>query len=345
MKAMNVKMIALSNLVGLTISGAVGIWMALTGWGPWALVWQSIILASVKTIWLWSIGRWVPRYGFHMDSMRQIYRVGLGVFSSSFLNTVFLNIYSFIIGAYYNLAALGNYTQADKWSKMGSASISQILTASFVPLLSQYQDDGEKYRALIGKINRFTSFILFPFMCWLIVMAEPVFHLMFGTKWDTAIPLFQILLLRGIFTVLTSLYNNYILSLGHARSLVVVEFVKDALTLIAIVSTIAMQSVEALVWGQMIAGAATYLFILWLASRNTGYSKRRFLIDMAPYALLTILTMVAMWSLSLVITNDILLLISQLTVGAIVYYTVLRVTGSTILMEAQSYITSHFRKK
>ena len=94
MKAMNVKMIALSNLVGLTISGAVGIWMALTGWGPWALVWQSIILASVKTIWLWSIGRWVPRYGFHMDSMRQIYRVGLGVFSSSFLNTVFLNIYS-----------------------------------------------------------------------------------------------------------------------------------------------------------------------------------------------------------------------------------------------------------
>ena len=345
MKAMNVKMIALSNLVGLTISGAIGIWMALTGWGPWALVWQSIILASVKTIWLWSIGRWVPRYGFHMDSMRQIYRVGLGVFSSSFLNTVFLNIYSFIIGAYYNLAALGNYTQADKWSKMGSASISQILTASFVPLLSQYQDDGEKYRALIGKINRFTSFILFPFMCWLIVMAEPVFHLMFGTKWDTAIPLFQILLLRGIFTVLTSLYNNYILSLGHARSLVVVEFVKDALTLIAIVSTIAMQSVEALVWGQMVAGAATYLFILWLASRNTGYSKRRFLIDMAPYALLTILTMIAMWSLSLVIANDILLLFSQLAVGAIVYYAVLRVTGSTILMEAQSYITSHFRKK
>jgi O-antigen/teichoic acid export membrane protein len=182
-------------------------------------------------------------------------------------------------------------------------------------------------------------------MCWLIVMAEPVFHLMFGTKWDTAIPLFQILLLRGIFTVLTSLYNNYILSLGHARSLVVVEFVKDALTLIAIVSTITMQSVEALVWGQMIAGAATYLFILWLASRNTGYSKRRFLIDMAPYALLTILTMIAMWSLSLVITNDILLLLSQLTVGAIVYYAVLRVTGSTILMEAQSYITSHFRKK
>lgn len=345
MKAMNVKMIALSNLVGLTISGAVGIWMALTGWGPWALVWQSIILALVKTIWLWSIGRWVPRYGFHMDSMRQIYRVGLGVFSSSFLNTVFLNIYSFIIGAYYNLAALGNYTQADKWSKMGSASISQILTASFVPLLSQYQDDGEKYRALIGKINRFTSFILFPFMCWLIVMAEPVFHLMFGTKWDTAIPLFQILLLRGIFTVLTSLYNNYILSLGHARSLVVVEFVKDALTLIAIVSTIAMQSVEALVWGQMIAGAATYLFILWLASRNTGYSKRSFLIDMAPYALLTILTMVVMWSLSLVITNDILLLLSQLAVGATVYYAVLRVTGSTILMEAQSYITSHFHKK
>jgi hypothetical protein len=55
--------------------------------------------------------------------------------------------------------------------------------------------------------------------------------------------------------------------------------------------------------------------------------------------------MIAMWSLSLVIANDILLLLSQLTVGIIVYYAVLRVAGSTILMEAQSYITSHFRKK
>ena len=93
---------------------------------------------------------------------------------------------------------------------------------------------------------------------------EEVFHLLFGNKWDTAIILFQILLMRGIFVVLTSLYNNYLLSLGHAKSLVIVEFVKDGLTIAAILSTIFMQSVEALVWGQLAASAATYIFILFI---------------------------------------------------------------------------------
>lgn len=59
-----------------------------------------------------------------------------------FLNTLSLNAYSFIIGAYYNLAKLGCYTQADKWSKMGIQSIAQILTASFLPVLSGFRMTG-----------------------------------------------------------------------------------------------------------------------------------------------------------------------------------------------------------
>lgn len=345
MKSMNVKMIAISNLIGLIVSGTVGIILALNDFGAWALVWQSVILAGIKTIWLWSIGNWLPRHGFHLDSLRQIYRVGLGVFSSSFLNTIFLNIYSFVIGAYYNLAALGNYTQADKWSKMGSASISQILTASFVPLLSQYQDNREKFKSTVGKINRFTAFILFPFMCWLVVMAEPLFHILFGTKWDSAIVLFQILLIRGIFVVLASLYNNYLLSLGHAKSLVMTEIVKDLLTLTAIICTITMHSVEALVWGQLIAAIATFIFMLWLTSRNTGYSKKTFISDMIPYILLTILTSIAMWSVRSFISNEFTLILIQLIIGFTLYYIILHYTGSSILKDVRLYILSHFKHK
>ena len=124
MKRMDVKQIAVSNIIGLTVSGALGVWLAVEGWGPWALVWQSVALAAVKSAWLWITGGWLPTAGFHLDSLKKIWRIGLSVFSSSTLNTLCQNIYSFIIGAFYNLSSLGFYTQADKWSKMGSASIS-----------------------------------------------------------------------------------------------------------------------------------------------------------------------------------------------------------------------------
>ncbi len=154
MKEMNVKQIAIANLLGLILSGASGIYLALTGAGAWALVWQTIVLAACKTIWLWITGGWRPRPVFSLHSLKSIYRVGLGVFFSSFLNTVFLHIYSFVIG-FISLVSLGIYTQADKWSKMGSASLSQIVTATFVPLLARFQDDAVLFKEMMLKVARF----------------------------------------------------------------------------------------------------------------------------------------------------------------------------------------------
>ena len=155
MKRMDVKMIAVSNLVAQTGGGLLGIALALAGYGAWALVWQSVALAGIKTGILWATGRWLPTSWIKIESFRKIWRIGLSVFSSSMLNTLFLTIYSFVIGAFYSLKSLGVYTQADKWSKMGSASISQVLTASFVPLLSRFQDNPDDFRRYVRRINRF----------------------------------------------------------------------------------------------------------------------------------------------------------------------------------------------
>ncbi len=101
MKIMNVRMIAISNVVGLTVSGAVGIWMALNGYGAWAIVWQSIVLAAIKSIMLWLSSSWMPTITFDFQALKSIFRVGVGIMSSSFLNVAFLNIYSFIIRYFF----------------------------------------------------------------------------------------------------------------------------------------------------------------------------------------------------------------------------------------------------
>ncbi len=292
MKQMNVRMIAISNLAGLILSGITGIVLAVKGYGAWALVWQSIVLASIKTIILWATGGWHPSGIFSIESMRHIWRVGLSVFSSSALNTLCQNLYTFIIGAFYSLRSLGIYGQADKWSKMGSASISQILTASFVPLLSKVQNDGATFRRYVSKINRFTAFILFPVMLGLAAVGAPLFHTFFGTKWDAAIPLFQILMIRGIFIVLISLYSNFLLSLGYAKKLFFVEFVKDLLIIIAILSTVWFDSLSIIVWGQFISALITYIVVLWIVTKSTGISLRTMLADLFPSCGISVLAVI-----------------------------------------------------
>ncbi|MDE6022457.1 MAG: oligosaccharide flippase family protein, partial [Muribaculaceae bacterium] len=288
MKRMDVKQIAIADLFALTVSGALGVALAIAGFGAWAIVWQSVSLAALKSGWLWMTGNWTPKAVFSRNSLRDIRHIGLSVFSSQFFNTLFLNIYQFVIGKWYSLSQLGSYTQADKWSKMGSASLSQIFTSSFVPLLSKVQDDIATFHRYVKRIDRFTALLSMPILTIIAACGGSIFHFLFGTKWDVAVPLFQILCIRGIGTVFISLYGNFLLALGHGRRIVTVEIIKDASTAIALLATVFTMSLEALVWGQLAATIATWIAAAVIASRSTGYRLSSLAADLIPFAAVSI---------------------------------------------------------
>lgn len=299
MKAMDVRMVALSNSLGLILGGVAGIALAVGGYGAWAIVWQTVTIAAVKSLVLWTTSRWRPLRRFSWESLKGYFGIGSKMMATSFLNTLFVNIYSFFIGNRVGLAPLGYYTQADKWSKMGISSLSQVLTSSFLPTLSAVQDDPERFRQAVAKMNRFTSYLLFPCMLGLMCMAKPLFHTLFGEKWDASIFLFQILLLRGVFTVFTSLYSNYLLALGHGGAIVRLEIVRDAVAVIALAITFPFMSLTTpddpvygimiMLLGQLVASAVAWGASLAVVLRRMHASLWSFITDMLPYVAQTLL--------------------------------------------------------
>ena len=346
MKQMNVRMIAVSNAVGLVVSGATGIILALQGYGAWAIVWQSIVLSAVKSGLLWATSRWRPQATFSMASLRSIFAVGVGIMTSSFLNTVFQNIYSFIIGTYYNLANLGCYTQADKWSKMGVTSLSQTVTASFLPVLSGCQDDRPRFHRMMAKTNRFTAYVAMPCLVLLVLLSEAIFHTLFGTKWDEAIVLFQLLAARGIFVVLTSLYTTQITAIGAARKLVESEVVKDVLTVAAIIATIPF-GIEWLVGGQVIAAAVCFVYSQLLVARTTGYRVAAMLTEIAPYAAITLISAAPAAAVAYFVPqlHPVAMILAQTVAFAVPYVAINAMLHSRIQHDVLSYALGRFTRK
>lgn len=345
MKRMDVKMIAMSNLIGQIAGGGLGVGLALAGYGAWALVWQSVALAGVKTGMLWISGRWYPAGWMKFSSFRKIWRIGLSVFSSSFLNTLFLTVYSFVIGAFYSLRSLGVYTQADKWSKMGSASLSQIMTASFVPLLSRVQDRPDDFKRYVRKINRFTAFLTMPLLIGLTAVGEPLFHTLFGNKWDSAIILFQILCIRGIFIVMVSLYGNYMLSLGYGKRLFSIEVIKDLAIAIAILSTVWFNSIDLLVWGQFWSSLLTYGVVVWMVSRASGYPLSSMIGDTLPFAFVALMMWGSCALLGIIPLSPILKLLVEVSGGFVVYFGIMKLFKFEELSEAIRYLFGRFSNK
>lgn len=350
MKQMNVKMITVSNSLALFAGSVVGVYMALTGWGPWALVWQAVINSGVKTIILWLTDDWRPQIRFSVKSLKSFFHVGCGVLGTSFLNVLFQNIYSFFIGNRVGLGPLGYYTQADKWSKMGVASLSAVFTQSFLPLLSEYQDDPQRYAATTSRINRFASYIVFPVFGLLIVMSTPIFHALFGTKWNPSIILFQLLLIRGIFTILVTLYHNYVLSLGKSKLMMYSEIIRDGTALLAIFITlpyIALTTpdditlgVSIFLWGQVIASVISWAAMLVIAARTSWSSPWRYLLDSLPYATLSLLIVCCLSFIRPWLGGPWLQISSMSVIGCGIYIVVNRLLGSRIQKEVLSYISA-----
>lgn len=348
MKHMDVKMVAVSNSIGLVIAAVAGIWLALAGYGAWAIVWQTLTLGAVKSLVLWTTQHWWPSLVFSWTALRSFFGIGSRMMFTSFLNTLFLNIYSFVIGNRVGLSPLGYYTQADKWSKMMIMSVSQVLTSSFLPTLSSVQDQRDRFLRACSKMNRFTAYFLFPATLGLMTMATPIFHTLFGTKWDPSIILFQVLLLRGIFTVLSGLYNNFMLSLGHARAIMWLEILRDGVALVALFTTLPyiadsapghpLWGLELLLWGQLAASVVTWVATLIVTVRVIGASAGSFLRDLLPYLCSTIAICAIISLVPLVIAQPALTLAVQAVVAIGLYIMTNFLAGSKIQQEVITQI-------
>lgn len=299
-KQLTPRPVAIANCLGLALGGVVGIWLAVTRADAWALVWQQVVYSASRTALLWLMVRWRPMWFMSWRILRSFFAVGSGVMLQSFLNTIFLKIYAFIIGNRLGFAPLGIYTQAEKWSTMASASVSQVLTSSFLPALSAVQDQPARLANMTRTVHRSAATVVFPAFGWAIIAATPIFHLLFGSKWDAAIPLFQIFMGRGILVVLVGLYCNYMLSVGRAKLLVVSEVVRDAAAIIALVATLpwlaAPGGLELMLWGQFAATAITFVVTLCMTAPCIHRTAWAMLLDLLPPLLPAALTLLpALW--------------------------------------------------
>ena len=73
MKNMDVKMVAVSNSIGLGVAAVVGIVLAVGGYGAWAIVWQTITLGAVKSVVLWTTHHWRPAFVFSWESLKSYF--------------------------------------------------------------------------------------------------------------------------------------------------------------------------------------------------------------------------------------------------------------------------------
>ena len=302
-KNMNLKSFTKANVFALTIASTFAIIAALEGLGVWALVIQTLLNSFFTMVFYWYYSQWRPTLFFDSKVLKRFFPFSSMILLTNLITTVFNNIYSILIGRIYNITQLGFYSQASKYQDIPTGLITNTFRTILAPLLSNVNDDEERFKRIVSKLIKTMSLFIFPVMFGMILIARPLLLVLITEKWLTSIPIFQILCFSGIFVSINTIIQESILAKNQSKELLILEIIKKGILVIIILFTIK-HGVIGLAIGWALSSFLTLLLTLFLSKRVIKYSAFNLIKDCFPYLILSLLLCIAAYFISLLITNN-----------------------------------------
>ena len=334
--------ITIVNLTALVISGSVAILMAINDMAYWSLAWQQVVNSTILIIGRFYYVKWKPSINFTFDYIRQTFSFSMKILVTMIVNTVNQNMLTVIFGRLFRDArVVGNFFQAYKWDLMAFQTVGGMVGQVAQPVLVSVRDEKDREQQVFRKMLRFTSFLSFPALFGLALVAREFILCTIGWKWIECVPLLQILCISGAFMPVYTLYQNLIISHGRSDINMWLNIGQIALQL-GVILAFYQQGITTMVM------AYTTFNILWLlmwmifAKRIIGLRILDTAKDMLPFVLCGGVVMLITYYSTRMIANIYLLLTVRVVIAAALYYGVMRLLNVVILRECLQYI---FKKK
>lgn len=181
------------EVVSGVAGSAVGISMAVLGFGVWSIVWQTLAATAATTLLLWVISPWRPGLMFSWGEVKSVAGYSLNLTGFNSFNYFARNLDYLLIGRFLGAQDLGYYTLAYRLLLYPVHNISGVVGRVMFPAFSRVQDDDERFSRAYLKVAGILAMITFPLMLGLWAVAEPFVLTVFGPQWRPAVLLLMIL--------------------------------------------------------------------------------------------------------------------------------------------------------
>lgn len=306
------------SVVCRILSGVIGIVMAYTGYGVWALVISGLVSGMVgMLITLWVV-RWFPKTGWSKESFSYLWGFGNKLMGAWLIGTVYENIAPVIIGKYFSPAQLGEFNRAQGYAKMPSQNVTGTLQSVTFPVLSQIQDDNERLARSYRKMLRVSAFIVFPLMMMLAALARPLVLALITEKWEACIVLLQIMCLSMMWYPIHAINLNLLEVKGRSDLFFRLEIIKRGVGLLILIATLPLGLV-AFCWGGVAGSLISLIINTYYTGKiiHVGYVRQ--MKDLAHILLLSFMMYGVVWGVLQFIPNLWLQIVMGGTIGAVFY--------------------------
>ena len=282
-RAMRFSAVSVNDIAALAVYSAVGILLALKGWGCWALVGAIISQALSSTIGVWFLCRWIPSLPQRGVGTWAILKFAAQVYGRFSINYFARNLDNLLVGWRFNAASLGYYKKAYDLFALTASQLTSPLHSVALAALSRLNDDPARFRRYLANSLGIVAFIGMAVGADLTLVGKDVVRLVLGPKWSESGRIFE-LFGPGIGVMLLSSTVGWIhLSIGKPGRWLRWTVFETAIT--------ALSFVLALPWGPAgiaVAWSISYWVLLipafWYAGRPIEFGIWSFVGAVWKYA-------------------------------------------------------------
>lgn len=256
------------SLIAHTLSGVIGIVMAYTGFGVWALVAQQMSSRLFTTVLLWFFNKWWPKLVFSWNSFKDLFDFSWKLLVAQVISSLWTQVYQAVVGKVYSPATLGQYTRARQYGSLVSSSVGDVVLKVSLPVMSSIQNEDERLLRAFRTIIKVTMLISSVLLIGLSACAKSLIYVLIGEQWLPCVPMMQIMSFSLMLYPLQQINLNMLTVQGRSDIQLILQIIKCILA----VGPILLGIYVGIYW--MLAGSVVTSWIALII--NSYYSGKKF---------------------------------------------------------------------
>ena len=268
-------------VVGVVVGGSVGLALALSGAGAWALVIFRILLVAANEIMAWVFAGWRPGFKGRLHHLRSFLSMGLSTFWLQAAYLVSIQSATVIFGAMLGPVAAGFFSLAWRLTEILTFLVNVPFAMVSQTAFAATRRRGEDVTSFMDTVLRVTTLPSLAVFSGLAVLAGPFIRFCFGEEWVPAAAIVQVLCIVGLYRSVERIQHVFCLALGQAKGLAVITTIEAIAGIVVMVLLVPYGAVA------VTLGFALRYIVFWplrfaYASRFGGVSLGRTAALMAP---------------------------------------------------------------
>lgn len=315
---MQFKKMFISSLGAVLVSGTVGVTLAYTHFGVWALVGQHLSYQLVLILILFFTIKWRPKLLFSFKRIKILFSFGWKLLVSGLIDSVDTNLRNLIIGKLFNPAILSFYSKGNQFPSLIVSNINGSIQQVMLPALSSHQDNRPRVKEMVRRSIKTSTLIIFPMMVGLAVIAEPLIRILLTEKWLPTVPFLQIFCAIYALWPIHTANLQAINALGRSDIFLKLEIVKSSGSLVILAISIPF-GIYAMALAGLVGGILAAFINAYPNKQLLNYSAQEQLRDIIPPMLLSLIMGGIIYSIHWLGMHAIPTLLLQIILGVVVY--------------------------